>query len=120
MIHIVVFCVLRMLMRILCTCSFNVFSGACWIYLDIRWDTSLEFQIMLLRARERFDLVISGEVIIIPMWALWTHRNGIIFYAGVLSFANWKRSFVDGMQTVTLWVKPPIKDKLNVWLSSLP
>lgn len=27
------------------------------------------------------------------MWAIWTHKNGIIFYAATLSFAIWRRKF---------------------------
>ncbi|KAF8712024.1 hypothetical protein HU200_028854 [Digitaria exilis] len=95
------------------------FAGACWIYLDIHWDTSLDFQTMLLRARERFDSVIFTEVVIMAMWALWTHGNSIIFYDGFLSFAWWRKTFFEGMKAVTLRVQSPLKDKILAWLSSL-
>ncbi|KAF8765713.1 hypothetical protein HU200_008216 [Digitaria exilis] len=55
------------------------FSQACWIYLGIEWDTSIDHQLMFLRAREKFGSVIFREIIILAMWALWTHRNSIIF-----------------------------------------
>lgn len=51
------------------------------------------------------------------MWTLWTRRNSIIFYDGSLSFAWWNRKFVEGMNAVTLRVKPLIKDRINLWLS---
>lgn len=88
------------------------FSQACWIFLDIHWDTTLDFQTMVLRARERFDSVIFWKVIIMAMWSIWPHRNNIISYGASLSFASWRRNFIEGMKAVTLRAKPQIKDKL--------
>ncbi|KAF8711301.1 hypothetical protein HU200_029324 [Digitaria exilis] len=98
---------------------FTPFSSACWTYLDIHWNTSVDFQTMMLEARVNFGSVIFREVIIMAMWSIWTHRNSIIFDGGSLSFAWWRRSFVEGMMTVTLRINSHIKDKIVVWLSSL-
>lgn len=74
---------------------------------------------MLLRSRERFGSVFFREVIIMVMWALWNHRNTIIFDAGFLSFAWWRKSFFKEMKTVTLRVQPHLKDQILAWMSSL-
>ncbi|KAF8756303.1 hypothetical protein HU200_011124 [Digitaria exilis] len=95
-------------------------SQACWIFLDIHWDTTLDFQAMILRARERFNSVIFREVIIIAMWAIWKHRNNIIFDGASLSFACWRKLFVESMKAVTLRAKPFVRDKINSWLSNPP
>ncbi|KAF8730536.1 hypothetical protein HU200_016952 [Digitaria exilis] len=95
------------------------FVDACWTYLNIQWDTSLDFQTMLLRARERFGSVIFREVMIHAMWSIWTLRNSIIFYYGSLSFDWWHRSFTDGLKALTLRVKPNVKDAILHYMSSL-
>ncbi|KAF8692939.1 hypothetical protein HU200_039301 [Digitaria exilis] len=74
---------------------------------------------MLLRARQRFGLSIFREIITLAMWAVWTLRNGIIFYNATLSFATWRRSFLEGMKAVTLRAKPRVNERINTWLSSL-
>ncbi|KAF8666412.1 hypothetical protein HU200_053519 [Digitaria exilis] len=53
------------------------------------------------------------------MWTILMHHNSIIFDGGSLSFACWQGSFFEGMKAVTLRVKPHLKDKIVVWLSSL-
>lgn len=42
---------------------------------------------MFLRAREGFNSIIFGKVVIIAMWSIWKHRNSIIFDGSSLSFA---------------------------------
>lgn len=95
------------------------FSQACWIFLGINWDTSLDHQLMFLRAREDFGSIIFREIVILVMWALWAHRNNIIFDGASLSFASWKRNFLSDLNAVTLRVKPLLKDKINLFVSSL-
>ncbi|KAF8659249.1 hypothetical protein HU200_058656 [Digitaria exilis] len=85
------------------------FSSACLTYLNIHWDTSVNFQTMILQARVNFHSVIFREVIIMAMWSIWTHRNSIIF----------DESFFEGMMATTLRVNSQLKDKIVVWLSSL-
>jgi hypothetical protein len=41
------------------------FSDACWNYLGIQWDLSLEFQAMVLNARLHFNSDIFREIFII-------------------------------------------------------
>lgn len=99
-------------MRITCIYFFECpFSQGCWLFLDIHWDTSLNF-----RARQLFGLTIFREIIIMAMWAIWTQRNSIIFDATTLSFATWRRNFSDGMKAVTLRAKPLLKDNINSWM----
>ncbi|KAF8691416.1 hypothetical protein HU200_040555 [Digitaria exilis] len=60
------------------------FSQACWNFLDIHWNTTLDFQLMFLRGRERIGSFFMAT------WVLWIHRISIILDGGSLSFANWK------------------------------
>lgn len=89
------------------------FSQACWIFLDIHWDSLVDFQTMVLKARHRFNYVIFREVIIIAMWAIWKHRNSIIFDGAMLSFAAWGKIFAENMKAVTLRAKSLVRDKIN-------
>lgn len=89
------------------------------LFWDIQWDLSLDFQTMILRARQRFNSVIFREVIIIAMWSIWKHRNSLIFDGASLSFGAWRTIFVDGMKAVSLRAKPLVKDRIICWLSSL-
>jgi hypothetical protein len=44
---------------------------------------------MILNARLRFNSVIFREIFIVDAWAIWCHRNDIIFDDSALSFAKW-------------------------------
>ncbi|KAF8667583.1 hypothetical protein HU200_052785 [Digitaria exilis] len=77
-----------------------IFSQACWIFLNVQWDLSLDLQTMILRARQRFNSVIFKEVVIIAMWAIWKYCNNIIFDGQSLSFASWRRIFTENMKAV--------------------
>ncbi|KAF8670608.1 hypothetical protein HU200_050636 [Digitaria exilis] len=91
--------------------------GCLWIL--VHWDSSLDFQTMIIHARERFNSVIFREVIIVTMCSIWKHCNNIIFYGGSLYFGSWRKIFMDKMKGVTLRAKPRVKDRINIWLSSL-
>ncbi|RCV37613.1 hypothetical protein SETIT_8G077800v2 [Setaria italica] len=95
------------------------FSQACWIFLGINWDTSLDYGQMILKARQEFGKVFFREIVIIACWAIWCYRNNIIFDRASLSFAAWRGLFEKDMKLVTLRVKPSLKDKILLWLSSL-
>nr|TKW03477.1 hypothetical protein SEVIR_7G027000v2 [Setaria viridis] len=95
------------------------FSEACWIYLDIQWDSSLHPLQMIIQARQRFGSCIIREIVIVACWTLWCHRNSIVFNAQSLSFARWRLSFVEEMRRVSLRAKTSMGDKINIWLSNL-
>jgi hypothetical protein len=95
------------------------FSQACWTFLGIAWDITLDHQLMFLKAREDFNSVIFREVIIITSWNLWCHHNNIIFDGASLSFSAWRRAFLQDLKAVTLRVKPQLKLKLDNFMSSL-
>jgi hypothetical protein len=96
------------------------FSDACWTFLGVHWDLSLDFQHMVLMARLNFNSVIFREVLIIGCWAIWCHRNDIIFDSATLSFSSWKSTFVRELSAVSPRAKPSVKNKLLLYLSSLP
>jgi hypothetical protein len=95
------------------------FSDACWTYLGIHWDLSLDFQSMILNARFGFNSVIFREIFIVGAWAIWCHRNDIILYDSALSFAKWRTFFVRELDLVLLRAKPRIADKIRVYMSNL-
>jgi hypothetical protein len=95
------------------------FNQASWTFLGISWNTTLDHQLMFLKAREDFNSVIFREVVIIASWNLWCHCNDIIFYGASLSFSAWHRAFIHDLKAVTLRVKPQLKMKLDSFLSSL-
>jgi hypothetical protein len=78
------------------------FSDACWTFLGIHWDPTLDFQHMVLKARLNFSSVIFREVFIIGCWAIWCHRNDIIFDGVSLSFSSRKSTFVRELSAVSL------------------
>jgi hypothetical protein len=41
------------------------FSDACWTYLGVQWDLSLDFEAMVLHARLHFNSMIFREIVII-------------------------------------------------------
>jgi hypothetical protein len=96
-----------------------LFSDACWTYLGIHWDLSLDFQSMILNARLRFNSVIFREIFIVGSWAIWCHRNDIIFDDSALSFAKWRTFFIRELDLVLLRAKPRIADKIRVYMSNL-
>jgi hypothetical protein len=89
------------------------FSDACWTFLGVEWDLSLDFHAMVLNARIHFNSIIFREVFIIGCWAIWCHHNDIIFDGASLSFSLWKSFFVKELQAVALRAKPRVRDKLN-------
>jgi hypothetical protein len=95
------------------------FSDTCWTYLGVHWDLTLDFQAMVLHARIQFNSVIFIEVFIIGCWSLWCHRNDNIFDVAPLSFSQWRRFFISELQVVSLMVKPRVKEKIRIFMSSL-
>ena len=89
------------------------FSDACWTYLGVHWDLSLDFQVMVLHARLQFNSVIFREIFIIGCWSIWCHRNDLIFDGASLSFSQWRRFFVKELQAVTLRAKPRLREKIK-------
>ncbi|RCV42444.1 hypothetical protein SETIT_9G217000v2, partial [Setaria italica] len=95
------------------------FSEACWLYLGIHWDPSLQLQDMIVQALQHFGSTIFREIVTVVAWSIWCHRNSIIFDGQHVSFAQWRRSFVEDLSLVSLRAKPFVSSSLNLWLSSL-
>ena len=71
------------------------FSQACWQYLGIHWDFSMDFFHMLIQAKQQFQSPFFMEIFIIGAWQIWKQRNNFIFDRGRPSFSSWKQSFLD-------------------------
>jgi hypothetical protein len=92
--HIYVSSVCKMLKRI-----FNTFSLVAILVMlaghifGVVWDLNLEFPNMVLNARLLFNSVIFKEVFIVGCWAIWCHRNNLIFDGSSLCFSKWRSFF---------------------------
>ncbi|KAF8656098.1 hypothetical protein HU200_060804 [Digitaria exilis] len=65
-----------------------------------------------------FGLPVFMVVIIIYAWCIWVHRNSIMFDAGVLSVARWKKSFMDDFSLVLHRTKPYVNRSL-IWFCNI-
>lgn len=54
-----------------------------------------------------------GKILMLPT------SHSLIFFCASLSFASWIICFVEEIKAVTLRVKPHIKDKIILWMSSI-
>jgi len=64
------------------------FSQACWQYLGIHWDFSMDFFHMLIQAKQQFQSPFFMEIFIIGAWQIWKQRNNFIFDRGRPSFSS--------------------------------
>jgi hypothetical protein len=62
------------------------FSKWCWLMVNIRWDTTLLPQDMLIKSRRQFNSKNFREVIMVVSWTIWCHRDAIIFDGASISF----------------------------------
>lgn len=92
------------------------FSQGCWQSLQIRWNLSLRLDDMLMEARSNFNSKIFREVLIIGYWAIWCHKNFIIFNNAGISFHQWKLNFRKEIDQVGLRAKPVIKSLLSTFV----
>lgn len=86
------------------------FSQACWTFICIEWNMDVDTLQVIIQARLNFGNIIFREVIILARWAILCHRNNIIFYNSVRSFATWRSFFEKEMKLVTL--------RLNQWIEA--
>ncbi|KAF8694455.1 hypothetical protein HU200_038198 [Digitaria exilis] len=87
--------------------------------MGIEWNTGVDTLDMIYQARLNFGSCIFRGVVILACWAIWCHRNNIIFYNGTTSFATQRYHFEKEMNLLTLRVKPVMRDKINLIMSSL-
>ncbi|KAF8760581.1 hypothetical protein HU200_010019 [Digitaria exilis] len=73
---------------------------------------------MLIQARKDFNSKIFIEVVIIAAWAIWTHRNEVIFDGAHISPRRWKQLLRDEFSLLLHTAKPTFKLELQTWLSS--
>lgn len=115
----VVLCVPQGVKRLFFICSSSaVFSNWCWRLMHVRWNLGLSALEMLLQARRDFNSVIFREIIIVGAWAIWKHRNEIVFDGVALSLRRWKQIFKDELGLVVIRAKPSLKQVLEPWLSN--
>lgn len=63
-----------------------------------------------------FNSVIFREIVLVASWAIWTHRNEVIFYGVPLSLRRWKKLFQEEFSLVIYRAKPSLKPVLQSWL----
>jgi hypothetical protein len=96
------------------------FSMRIWNYLQISWRSNDNIQSVVEVAKQNFGQPFFMEVIISPLWNIWILRNGLIFRNERPTFGRWKSKFVHDMKWLQYRIKAKHKDKLLVWLATLP
>lgn len=81
------------------TCSF---SQWCWQLLNIQWHMNMEIKERIVQGRRDFESIIFREVLLVVIWAIWTHQNEVIF-AVFQSLWGDGRSFLE-MSIVLLFI----------------
>jgi hypothetical protein len=70
----------------------------------------------VVEARSDSRMKIFREIMMISCWALWTHRNEVIFDGVRLSLWRWKSLFREEFSSVIHRAKPSLKLELRQWL----
>jgi hypothetical protein len=65
------------------------------------------------QARRAFGRKFFREILIMACWALWKHRNEVIFDAVNLSLARWKFIFKEELRLVLFRARPSLKQSWN-------
>ncbi|RCV38080.1 hypothetical protein SETIT_8G113200v2, partial [Setaria italica] len=94
------------------TCTF---SQWCWRFLHIRWDLSQVGVDMIIAARRDFNSRIFREILMVACWAIWKHRNEVIFDGVPLSLGRWKSIFREEFSIILHRAKPYLKLELETW-----
>jgi hypothetical protein len=59
------------------------------------------------------------EVIMMAAWAIWIHRNNIIFNNAVMCLAHWNHEFREFFLLCKYRAKPSLESSIGSWLASL-
>jgi hypothetical protein len=59
------------------------------------------------------------EDTMIASWAIWIHRNNLIFNNVPISFARWKMELRELLLLCKFRAKPNLADDIDGWLASL-
>ncbi|KAF8656907.1 hypothetical protein HU200_060470 [Digitaria exilis] len=81
------------------TCSL---SRWCWTFLNIQWDTSLDIMEMIVQSTRSFASRIFREIVIVTVWAIWTHRK-------------WKHIFKEEFSLLLHRANSSLKLELESW-----
>ncbi|KAF8690975.1 hypothetical protein HU200_040736 [Digitaria exilis] len=73
---------------------------------------------MIIHSRRDFQSKVFREIIILVVWAIWTHRDEVIFDGVPLSLRRWRSIFKEEFRLIIYRAKPPLKLELDDWLSS--
>lgn len=82
------------------TCSF---SQWCWRLLNIQWHMNMEIKERIIQGHREFRSIIFREVLLVAIWAIWTHRR-------------WKKIFRDELSLIVHRAKLSLKLLLYSWL----
>jgi hypothetical protein len=96
------------------------FSRRIWNYLQVDWSSSNDMQVLVARARRRFNKPFFMEVLITTCWNIWLIRNGKIFRHEKPTFAKWKAKFIHDISLLQYRIKSKHKEALLDWIKSLP
>jgi hypothetical protein len=95
------------------------FLQSCWSALHIVWNLSLSLMDMIKQQHSQFPYSCYMEVIILGTWAIWIHRNGIIFNGEQISLPRWKKDFKEMISLCKHRANPSLELALNAGLRTL-
>lgn len=111
---------------ILCSCNLNEswehlffncsFSWWCWRLLSISWSQLASCLDRIVDGRHKFCQCIYREIFLICCWAIWVHRNEVIFYGVPISLARWKHLFKSEFSLLLHKARPTLRVELDCWI----
>ncbi|TVT98983.1 hypothetical protein EJB05_55684, partial [Eragrostis curvula] len=94
------------------------FSRWCWNLLNLQWNRALSVEDRIEHLCNQNNLCFIKELVIVACWAIWKHRNAIIFDNKNVSLQNWKREFKEEMALTVIKAKGQKKREMKIWLDS--
>lgn len=92
------------------------FSKWCWRFINIQWNEDLEITERIIQGRRDFHSCIYRELLLVAVWAIWKHRNEVVFDGVPVSLRRWKVIFMEELSLVCYRAKSSLKPLLSNWL----
>ncbi|TVU41186.1 hypothetical protein EJB05_14685, partial [Eragrostis curvula] len=90
----------------------------CWSFFNLQWNSAIPVVDRIEELCTQNILSFIKELVIVACWAIWKHRNAIIFDNKHVSLQNWKREFKEEMALTVIKAKGQKKRDMISWLDS--
>ena len=95
------------------------FSMEFWNKLGESWDIELQFNDMIMDAKNRSGNNFFKIAMMAGCWSLWNHRNKIIFDNEQRSMNTCSAFFKASIEDIRHRVKPSLKEGMQAWIDNL-